>query len=332
MTDRLRLPAEWEPHRACWMAFPHLEHEWEGRLAEAQKSIGDFCRSVATEGNEAVRLLVVDDALKERARELIGEVDNVTYVLAPYGDCWTRDTIPLMGETDPGTLGALTFRFNGWGGKFLIPNDDRIGPWVVEWLGAQPFHLPVALEGGALEFDGNGRFITTASCVLDPGRNPEITIEEFETKLGQLVELDRLVCLERGMHHDHTEGHVDMVARFLGDGSVLCMQPTNGDPNALIHRSIEAALSRAGFDVQTIPSPGAVFGPDGRPLPATYCNFYAANDAVIVPTYGVRSDERVLADFERFFPERQVVGLDARPLLWGGGAFHCVVQPEPRVR
>lgn len=332
MTDRLRLPAEWEPHQACWMAFPHLEDEWEGRLAEAQESIAGLCRSIATEGNEAVRLLVVDDALKRRAHGLIGEVDNVTYVVAAYGDCWTRDTLPLIGATDSGTLGALSFRFNGWGGKFVIPKDDEIGTWVVEWLKAKSFDLPVALEGGALEFDGSGTFITTASCVLDPHRNPEITIEEFEMKLRELVELERLVWLDRGMHHDHTAGHVDMVARFLADGSVLCMRPTEDDPNASVYRSIEATLSRAGLDVRTIPSPGAVFGPDGRPLPATYCNFYTANDAVIVPTYGVRSDEQALTHFEQFFRDRRVVGLDARPLLWGGGAFHCVVQPEPRIR
>jgi len=327
--ERLRLPAEWEPHTACWLAFPYLQEEWSVHLRDAQRSIAALCRAIAEAGNEPVQLLVKNDAVKARARSLIGESHQVRYVTADYGDCWIRDTAPPLGHTAQGALGGLCFRFNGWGGRYEIPCDPGVSNLLTSYLRATRFECPLVLEGGSLESNGQGTFLTTASCVLNENRNPGLTAEAFEEALGALVVMDRLVWLERGLEHDHTDGHIDMCARFVAPGTVLCMRASRGAPNATVLRSIERDLRACGLTVLELPAPSAVAGPDGVPLPASYCNFYVANEAVIVPTYDVPEDPAALSEIGRAFPGREVIGLSARHLLWGGGAFHCVTQAQP---
>jgi agmatine deiminase len=249
--------------------------------------------------------------------------------MADYGDCWVRDTLPLLGHTRGGKLGGLCFRFNGWGGKFSIPDDEVIGRWITRKLDALRFESGLTLEGGALETNGRGTFITTASCALNENRNPGLTRDEFEAALDSLVSVDRVIWIDRGLEYDHTDGHVDMIARFVTPETVLCMAPTAGAPNERVLREVEQTLRRGDVDVITVPAPSASKHPDQIPLPATYCNFYVANAAVIVPTYGVKEDRAALIELQNAFPEREVVGLPARDLLWGGGAFHCVTQPQP---
>lgn len=329
MDERLRLPAEWEPHAACWLAFPHLDEEWTPHLAGAQQSIARLVCAIADEGGEPVRLLVRNERVEAEARSLIGDAPNVAYVQSRYGDCWIRDTAPLLGYTPGGTLGGLCFGFNGWGDKFSITHDDVVGTWMTAELRAARFESSITLEGGSLETNGQGTFLTTASCTLNENRNPGLTRSRFETALGALVLVERVVWIERGLEHDHTDGHIDMIARFISPDTVFCMAPRAGTPNEGALRGVEQALQRSGLEVLTAPAPDAVRRPDGIPLPATYCNFYIANAAVIVPTYGVAQDRTALDVLDRAFPSREVIGLPAADLLWGGGAFHCVTQPEP---
>jgi agmatine deiminase len=327
--ERLRIPAEWEPHEACWIAFPHLADEWPLNLAEAQRTIADLCRAIAGPGNEPVRLLVANAETERAARTLIGEAGGVEYVRADYGDCWLRDTAPSFGRDAAGALGGLRFSFNGWGGKYDIPFDDTVGDWLLGHVGARELRCPLFLEGGAIETDGRGTFLTTASCVLNENRNPGLTREGFEAVLRQHVEVKRVVWLERGLGHDHTDGHVDMVARFASENAALCMRADAGAPNAEVLRATGRRLEEAGLAVIDLPAAPAVQAPDGTPLPATYCNFYVANEAVIVPTYGVAQDQAALSSIGNAFAGRQVIGLRAFDLLCGGGAFHCVTQPQP---
>ena len=330
MTGRLRIPAEWEPHQACWLAFPHLDEEWSGHLREAQRSIADLCVTLATVGNEPVRLLVKNEALLDHANELIAGRCEPDFVLADYGDCWVRDTLPLFGRDADQASAALAFQFNGWAGKYPMPHDDEIGDWVARRCGAQTKSSSWVLEGGALEFDGQGTYLSTRSCVLHPKRNRGRSESQFEEELKRLVECERLIWLERGLKNDHTDGHVDMLARFVAPGRVVCMRPARNDPNEAVLREIAAALEGAELEVLSLPSPGAV-SYRGECLPASYCNFYIANRAVVVPVYGVPSDRETLDILADCFPGREVIGLDAKDLLWGGGVFHCVTQPEPEV-
>lgn len=329
MKERLRLPAEWERHAACWLAFPHLQEEWPEHLHDAQRCIAALSRAIAEAGNEPVQLLVKNDEIEERARSLIGESRNVRYVTADYGDCWMRDTAPLLGHTADGVLGGLCFQFNGWGGRFEIPFDDSIGEWLTDRLDAKRFECPVVLEGGALEPNGQGALLTTASCVLNDNRNPGLTREAFEEALSALVVVDRVFWLDRGLEHDHTDGHIDMIARFLAPDTVLCMTAAPGTPNAEVLDTIARDLRTSGFTVVGVPAPSAFAAPGGAPLPASYCNFYVANEAVIVPTYEAAEDQTALSEIANAFPDREVIGLPARDLLWGGGAFHCVTQAQP---
>ncbi len=288
-----------------------------------------LCRSIADAGNEPVNLLVQNDRLEERARSLIGDLRNVEYVKTDYGDCWLRDTAPLLGHTSSRSLGALCFEFNGWGGKYLMPSDDRVRGWLTDRLAARRFDCDLFLEGGALESNGSGTILTTASCALNENRNPGLTRDAFEKALGELVSMERLVWLERGLEHDHTDGHIDMIARFVATDTVASMRSRPGAPNAGVLASIERQLLASGFEVLSLPAPPEVKAPDGAPLPASYCNFYIANEAVIVPTYQVPEDELAIKELANAFPRREVIGLPARDLLWGGGVFHCVTQAQP---
>lgn len=329
MNQKLRLPGEWERHDACWIAFPYLRGEWLGTLPHAQRVVAELCRAIAGPGREQVRLLVRDEALEDKARGLIGDAKGVDYVRAEYGDCWMRDIAPLLGHDDAGRLGALCFEFNGWGGKYVMPFDDRVSPWLTDRLDAERFQCPVTLEGGALESNGAGIWLTTESCVLNPNRNPELSRQTFERELEARVELEQLIWLDRGLEHDHTDGHVDMIARFVAPDAVICMRPDANAPNARVLASIRADLQSSGLTVLELPAPRAISAPDGSPLPASYCNFYVANEAVIVPTYDIPEDREALGELAAAFPKREVIGIDAKDLLWGGGAFHCVTQPQP---
>mgnify|MGYP001820237028 CR=1 FL=1 len=328
MAERLRIPGEWELHAACWMAFPHLPDEWSD-LGRAQRALAALCRAITERGNEDVRLLVADAGVERLARSLIGESNRVTYLHAHYGDVWTRDTLPTLGRVGDDELGALCFEFNGWGGKFEMAGDESIGDWVVSELQARAFRSPVILEGGAIESNGDGVLLTTESCALHPNRNPDLSREALEASLRDLLDLERVVWLRDGLAGDHTDGHIDMLARFANDETVLCMRANDEAPNAGVLRRVHETLLEAGFRVRELPAPDLVLGPDGSPLPASYCNFYVANEAVIVPTYGASQDELALAAIGEAFPERALVGLPATDLLCGGGAFHCVTQPQP---
>lgn len=329
MSARLRIPAEWERHEACWLAFPYRSDEWPLNLHAAQRSIASLSRSIAEMGKEPVRLLVQNAELEARARGLVGDVPNVDFVRADYGDCWLRDTAPLLGRDDAGALSGIRFEFNGWGSKYEIPLDEDVGPWLLDRLGAREVRPSLTLEGGALESNGRGTILTTVSCALNPNRNPSATRASFERALSEVVVLDRLVWLEKGLAYDHTDGHVDMVARFASPQTVLCMSPRRDYPNAEVLGAIAHDLRSAGLDVVELPAPPPLTAPDGTPLPATYCNFYVANEAVIVPTYGVAEDRAALETIADAFPGREAIGLEAFDLLCGGGAFHCVTQPQP---
>ena len=300
-------------------------------LEQAQRAIASLCRAVAGPGGEPVQLLVNDAATEAAARAMLEGATGVSYVRAKYGDCWVRDTLPTFGWTESGALGGLRFRFNGWGGKYEMPFDDTVGAWIIDRSRAEDVVSSWVLEGGAVELNGAGAAITTASCVLNVNRNPGRTRAEFESALRTHASVDRLVWLDRGLSHDHTDGHVDMVARFVDTDTVVCMAPDPDAPNADVLRETRQTLAREGFRILELPAAPEAIAPDGSPLPTTYCNFYVANRAVIVPLYEAPQDEEALEVLAAAFPDRATIGLPTRDLLCGGGSFHCATQPLPVV-
>lgn len=320
------MPPEWAPQDWLWIGFPHLAEEWPGHLDRAQEQIAAFANAVAESGQD-VRLLVRDEANEARARELVS--GKVTLERRVYGDIWLRDTGPLIVEED-GVRAARRFGFNGWGGKYEMPGDETIGAELAQGLGLPLETSPMVLEGGAVDGDGTGLAATTEQCLLNPNRNPDMTREEIEAELARSLGFTRVLWLGDGLVNDHTDGHVDNLARFVAPGRLVVPEPSGpDDPNSSIYEDAARRASDFGLDVERIPSPGLIER-EGRIEPASYVNFAITTNLVVVPTFGSPHDEKGVDAIRAFFPDRETVGLAADAVLAGGGGFHCASQQMPR--
>jgi agmatine deiminase len=324
------VPAEWTPHRAIWVGFPSHPDLWEEDLEAAQVEVAALARALADEGGEQVRLMACGQDAVRTAHELVGS--EVEIVRGRFGDVWLRDTGPIFLE--PGR--AAAFRFNGWGGKYVLEGDETVPAQVAEASGAQLACYDAVLEGGALDHDGEGTVLTTRECVLNPNRNRGWTEAIAEATLREALGARQVIWLDKGLLNDHTDGHVDNLARFVAPGVVAIPVAFGADdPHANIYdaaaRDLAGAKDAAGrtLRVVRVPSPGRVLGEGGLAAPASHMNFVIANRAVVAPTYHERSAAFALEALRDLFPGRTVIGLPARALLTGGGAFHCITQQEP---
>jgi agmatine deiminase len=328
------IPAEWSPHRAMWVGWPSHGELWEDNLEPAQAEVEALVRALAGPGREQVRLLVGNDEALANARARFEGVDEVTVVAGRFGDIWLRDTGPIFGEA---SKTANAFRFNGWGGKYDLPHDDEVADQIGQASGAQLTRHDFVLEGGALDHDGAGTILTTRQCLLNPNRNPGWTAEAAEAALAEALGARKTVWLGDGLLNDHTDGHVDNLARFVAPGVVACpVSWGRKDPNAEVYdataRDLHAATDAEGrpLRVLRLPSPGLVLDEDERPIPASHMNFLIANGAVIVPSYGDdRAAEMACEGLRTVFTDREVIALPSIAILSGGGSFHCISQQEP---
>lgn len=321
------MPPEWAPQDWLWIGFPHDAEEWPGYLARAQEQMAAFANAVAESGQQ-VRLLVRDDANAARARELVSE--KVSLEQRRYGDIWLRDTGPLV-VSDGATRIARRFGFNGWGGKYLMPGDETIGAEIARDAGLPIEQCDWVLEGGAIDGDGTGLVATTEQCLLNPNRNPHLTREEIEARLMRDLGFTRVLWLGDGLVNDHTDGHVDNLARFVGPGRMAVPVATGtDDPNAAIYADCRARVLAAGVEVADIPSPGRIER-DGRVEPASYANFAITSHLVVVPTFGSPHDADGVAAIGALFPDRATVSLPGDAVLAGGGGFHCASQQMPGI-
>jgi agmatine deiminase len=329
------VPAEWAPHRAIWVGFPSHAELWREDLAPAQAEVAALARALADPGGERVRLLVMGDDAAAEARRLL-DGTRVEIVRGLFGDIWLRDTGPIFAKRGQETV-ACAFKFNGWGGKYELEFDDTVGEQLAAASGSRRLINDFVLEGGALDHDGFGTVLTTRQCLLNPNRNPGWKQAEVEQALGDSLGVKTTLWLGDGLLNDHTDGHVDNLARFVAPGVVACpISVGRNDPNSTVYdetaRLLGASKDARGrpLQVMRIPSPGLIQGPDHRAVPASHMNFVVANEAVIVPLYG---DERIsgmaLDAVQSLFPERKAVGLPSTALLSGGGSFHCITQQEP---
>ncbi|HEX6244993.1 MAG TPA: agmatine deiminase family protein [Polyangiales bacterium] len=329
-----RQPGEWTLHRACWLAFPSDPALWPA-LDSVQASFAAMCRAIsegdAQGAGEQLEVLVVDAAAESQARELLSGL-SARFHRVRFGDIWMRDIAPVFLVRPDGGLGSVRFRFNGWGGKYTYPGDDRVAGEVQALVEAEHYASSLVLEGGAVESDGAGLCLTTRDVALNPNRNPRMNQAQLEEGLLEALGAERVVWLERGLMNDHTDGHIDNIARFIAPGRALCMRASGADdPNREVLGEIEGALRAAGLSVETLPSPGLVLGRDGQPIPASYLNFYIANRTVVVPVFGSIHDEAALRALEPLFPGRSVRPVQAKVLLEEGGTVHCITQQEPAV-
>ena len=322
-----RQPPEWAPHDWVWIGFPSHADLWEDDLEPGRQEVLAFAEAVHAGGaGEEVRLVVADPASAKAARAM---APWATIVQEPFGDIWLRDTGPIILK-DCGLPVAASFGFNGWGGKYDLEGDDTIGLRLAETADLEPIRYRWILEGGAIEVDGTGLLVTTEQCLLNPNRNPGFSREDIEARLREDLGIERVLWLGEGLLNDHTDGHVDNLARFVGEGRLAVPVPAGADdPNAGVYADARRRAEAAGLEVVPLPSPGRVTR-DGDIVPASYMNFYVGNEVVVVPVYGAPNDDAAVDAIGALFPGRKAVGLRADHILTGGGSFHCISQQVPK--
>ena len=316
-------PPEWAHHEAVWIGFPSHPDLWADDLEPARAEVAAFARAIHADGRGERVLLVAADG--EAADAATRAAPFAEVVVKPFGDIWLRDTGPIL----LGDGSARVFAFNGWGGKYDLPGDDTVGEGLARERGRRVTRCNWVLEGGAIDGDGTGRVVTTRQCLLNRNRNPQLSEREIEERLASDLGLTQVAWLGDGLLGDHTDGHVDNLARFVAEGTVAIPQPDENDPNWQVYQHAAADAEAAGLSVVRVPSPGRVLR-DDEVVPASYMNFFIGNAAVVVPVYGAANDDAAVAAIGGLFPDRQVVGLRADHLLTGGGSFHCISQQIPR--
>jgi len=340
------MPAEWEPHEATWIGWPHNTTDWPGRFGPIPWAYGELTRWISR--GELVRVLVESRDHEARARRLLArlgtDVSRVEFFVVPTDRGWTRDSGPAFVEAG-GRMAIRRFRFNGWGKYPDWRRDDRGPERVARALGvallpAEKEGRPVVLEGGAIDVNGRGTLITTEECLLDPAvqvRNPGFSRADYETVFRDLLGIRNVLWLGSGIAGDDTHGHVDDLCRFTGPRTVvLCREENASDAN---YPALEENRERlqgmrledgSKVDVVALPMPAPVVF-DGRRLPASYANFYVANTAVLVPTFNDPSDRTALGILGELFRDRPVVGIYAGDLVWGLGTIHCLTRQQPAI-
>ncbi len=323
----VRQPPEWAAHEFVWIGFPSHAELWEEDLEPAREEVAAFASAIRAGGRgEEIRLVAADPASAEAARRL---APFATVVEQKFGDIWLRDTGPLIVD-DGGRRGARSFRFNGWGGKYELEGDDSLAPRLAETIGLSAEQHDWVFEGGAIDSDGSGVGVTTEQCLLNFNRNPGMTRPEVEARLREALGIERLLWLGEGLQGDHTDGHVDNLARFVAEGRLAIPVPeSSADPNQQAYADARYRAEAFGLEVAPVPSPGRI-APNGKIVAASYMNFYVGNAAVVVPTYGAANDEAAVELIGALFPGRQAVGLRADHVLTGGGSFHCISQQVPK--
>ena len=341
--SRLRMPAEWEPHEATWIAWPHHEPDWPGKLAPIPWVYGEIARVLHR--YERVEILCHDDEVREDARAVLAahgvSPDGYRLHLVPNDRVWLRDSAPTGVVDDKGRVALVNWRFNAWAKYDNYARDERVGE-AIERITGLPRIEPVrpdtgervVLEGGAIETNGQGLFLVTEECLLSDVqvRNPGLSREDYEAIFRAYLGVRQTIWLGEGCVGDDTHGHIDDIARFVAPDVVLLAHEE--DPADENHRRSLDNLRRlelvtgGALRVATIPYPRPVFM-NGERLPASYANFYIANGVVIVPTFNDRHDRIALNTIAELIPDREVIGIHAVDLVWGLGTLHCLTQQQP---
>ncbi|MCL6525169.1 MAG: agmatine deiminase family protein [Thermoflavifilum sp.] len=337
-------PAEWHPHRATWLNWPHNENSWPGKIQSIYPAFIQFIKTL-TRG-EQVCINVNDENMRnmvERSLKREGvDLERVTLYLHPTNDAWCRDCGPtfLICPTASQPKVIVDWRFNAWGGKYTPYDlDDLLPERVAKTLDIPVYKPGIVMEGGAVDFNGAGTLLTTTSCLLNPNRNPDLTREQIEQYLEAYYGVKQVLWLEEGIAGDDTDGHVDDIARFVNTHTVVAAVETNADDENYLplKKNLQRLkqmrlLDGKPLDVVELPMPRPVYEEEQR-LPASYANFYIANGVVVVPLFRDRErDEQALEILSACFPDREVVGIDSTDIIWGLGSFHCLSQQEPELR
>ena len=328
-----RMPAEWEPHEATWIAWPHNRDDWPGRFTPIPWVYAEIVRKLAQV--ERVRILIQDRASEEAARRVLRKIganlDAVEFFHATTDRGWTRDYGPLFVRNRAGEVALTNWRFNAWAKYDDWRNDAAIPGVLTGALKLRAWEPGLVLEGGSIDVNGKGLLLSTEECLLSPvqARNPALNRRQIERALCDYLGARRILWLRNGIAGDDTHGHVDDLARFVNADTVaIASEPDRTDANYEPLRENLALLRKLPLRVVKLPMPAPLFF-NGRRLPASYANFYIANGLVLVPTFNDPNDRMALNTLARLFPDRVVAGINAVELVWGLGTLHCMTQQQP---
>jgi agmatine deiminase len=323
----LRMPAEWEPHEATWLAWPHERSDWPGKFAPIPWVYGDIVKRLARV--EKVRIIVADAAHEKSVRRVLAkcaaDVSALEFFHWPTNRSWTRDYSPIFVRLPSGDVAITNWLFNGWAKYDNWRDDNRVPGRVAKKLKvAHEFEPGIVLEGGSIDVNGAGLLLTTEECLLSEHiqvRNPGLGRADLERYFGEYLGIHKTIWLKQGIAGDDTHGHIDDVARFVDEKTIV----TVVDP--LLRENLKL-LKRTGLRVVTLPMPAPVYF-DGQRLPASYANFYIANGLVLVPTFNDPNDRVALNTLAKLFPTREVTGIYCGDLVLGLGTLHCMTMQQP---
>ncbi len=335
-------PAEFAPHEATWLSWPHKEASWPGKIESIFSNYARFIKVLAL--GEKVRINVADEQMKTFAlthlQEAGVDLQQVEFYFHPTNDAWCRDHGPAFLINPEASIkkAIVDWRYNAWGGKYPPFDLDDVVPTLIgKQLSLPVFHPGIVMEGGSVEFNGKDTVLTSSCCLLNQNRNPHLNQSQIEKYLCDYYGVEQVLWVEEGIVGDDTDGHIDDTIRFVNEDTVLSVVETNvNDENySLLQQNLKSLskmrlLNGKQLNVVELPMPEEVIHEDQR-LPASYANFYISNKHVIVPTYRSRFDTPALDIIAKCFPEREVVGIDSTDIIWGLGSFHCLSQQEPAV-
>ena len=335
-------PAEFGPHRATWLSWPHKEASWPGKIETIFSPYSRFIKELTA--GEEVCINIKDAAMESFAIKHLDsagvDMGRVHFFLHPTNDAWCRDHGPafLINPAADRKKIIVDWNYNAWGNKYPpFELDDVIPTLIGKALGLPVYHPGIIMEGGSVDFNGKGTLITSTCCLLNKNRNPHLSQAEIETCLMDFYGVEQVLWVKEGIVGDDTDGHIDDTVRFVNEDTVITVIEENRqDPNyGLLQENLSdlkkmRLLSGKQLNIVELPMPEDVIYEDQR-LPASYANFYIANGSVIVPTFRSPRDETALRIIESCFPSRRIVGIDSTDIIWGLGSFHCLSQQEPAV-
>lgn len=335
-------PAEWEKHSATWLSWPHKEASWPGKLDSIYAVYSQFVKELTA--GEQVCINVSDEAMKAQAVNHLSkqgaDLHQVRFFMHPTNDAWCRDHGPafLINPAADIKKVVVDWGYNAWGNKYPPYDlDDVIPTHIANHYQIPVFHPGIVMEGGSVDFNGQGTLLTTTACLLNPNRNPHLNQAQIETYLYEYYGVKQILWLGEGIIGDDTDGHIDDITRFVNaDTVVTVIEENKSDENYdILQDNLKALrkmrlLNGKQLNIIELPLPTPVMYED-QILPASYANFYIGNAAVIVPTFRDKNDQAALDILSRCFTDRTVIGLDSTDIIWGLGSFHCLSQQEPAV-
>lgn len=322
-------PAEWQKNKTIYMAWPYDENLWGADLKECQK---EFVALIMALKQERLVVLCPDEEQWHKLASLIGPCSTISFMVCAYADIWLRDIMPIAVRSQQNHTASVIPVFNGWGQKYLFAKDKDLAHRIALGWGDEILSSSLVFEGGAIECNGQGTLLTTEQCLLNKNRNPLITKQAIEKEFLTLFGAKKVIWLKEGLKNDHTDGHIDTLARFIAPNKIAIMTPTQkDDPNFDVLTTIKEQLLLETdayghhFELVELPSVGRVVNSHGDILPASFLNFIIGDHTMAVPIYDTAYDDRAV-DVLKKAVDLKVVGLRAQAILTGGGAFHCISQ------